>query len=116
MNDGVSGLHFFSGLFLALQQGGFSVGYEQRQFNASVALASAHSKVREEMRMATDPICGMPVDPKTAAGKHEYNGQSYYFCSRHCLAKFKEDPEKVLAQQQHGQHRGHAHTHEHGSP
>jgi Cu+-exporting ATPase len=31
--------------------------------------------------MATDPICGMTVDPKGAAGKHEHNGQTYYFCS-----------------------------------
>jgi Cu+-exporting ATPase len=40
----------------------------------------------------TDPICGMEVDPKSAAGKHEYNGQVYYFCSQHCLGKFKENP------------------------
>ena len=43
-----------------------------------------------------DPICGMTVEPDNAAGKHVYNGQTYYFCSQHCLAKFKEDPEKVL--------------------
>ena len=53
--------------------------------------------------MATDPICGMTVDPKSAAGKHEHNGQTYYFCSQHCLAKFKEDPEKWL-DTQHGKH------------
>jgi P-type Cu+ transporter len=46
--------------------------------------------------MATDPICGMTVDPKSAAGKHEYNGHIYYFCSRHCLAKFREDPERFV--------------------
>jgi Cu+-exporting ATPase len=40
----------------------------------------------------TDPICGMEVDPKSAAGKHEYNGQLYYFCSQHCLGKFTENP------------------------
>ena len=43
-----------------------------------------------------DPICGMEVEPGNAAGKHVYNGQTYYFCSHHCLAKFKEDPEKFL--------------------
>ena len=47
--------------------------------------------------MATDPICGMTVNPENAAGKHEHNGQSYYFCSQNCLAKFKEDPEKITA-------------------
>jgi P-type Cu+ transporter len=39
-----------------------------------------------------DPICGMEVEPTKAAGKHEYNGQVYYFCSQHCLGKFKENP------------------------
>jgi Cu+-exporting ATPase len=39
-----------------------------------------------------DPICGMEVEPTRAAGKHEYNGQVYYFCSQHCLGKFKENP------------------------
>ena len=43
-----------------------------------------------------DPICGMEVEPGNAAGKHVYNGQTYFFCSHHCLAKFKEDPEKFL--------------------
>ena len=44
-----------------------------------------------------DPVCGMTVDPKTAAGSHEYNGTTYYFCSSHCLARFKETPEKFLS-------------------
>jgi P-type Cu+ transporter len=44
----------------------------------------------------TDPICGMNVEPNSAAGSHVHRGQTYYFCSRHCLAKFKEDPEKFL--------------------
>jgi P-type Cu+ transporter len=48
---------------------------------------------------ATDPVCGMTVDPSKAAGKHRHNGQTYYFCSQHCLTKFREDPEKFLAQQ-----------------
>ncbi len=55
--------------------------------------------------MATDPICGMSVNPTTAAGKHEYNGHTYYFCSPHCAQKFKEDPEKWL----HAQPAGHKH-------
>ena len=44
--------------------------------------------------MAKDPICGMTVDPNSAAGKHDYNGQTYYFCSQHCVNKFKENPAK----------------------
>ena len=56
--------------------------------------------------MATDPICGMSVEPGSAAGKQEHNGQTYYFCSLHCLANFKEDPEKWLSAQ-HGGHVAH---------
>jgi Cu+-exporting ATPase len=45
-----------------------------------------------------DPICGMTVDPSSAAGSAEYKGKTYYFCSTHCLHKFKQDPESYLAQ------------------
>lgn len=48
----------------------------------------------------TDPICGMEVEENTAAGKYEYNGRTYLFCSVHCLKKFKADPEKYLAHRQ----------------
>ncbi len=46
--------------------------------------------------VSIDPVCGMTVDPTAAAGSHEYNGQTYYFCSTHCLNKFREDPERFL--------------------
>jgi Cu+-exporting ATPase len=45
---------------------------------------------------SVDPVCGMTVDPNTAAGSQEYDGQTYYFCSTHCLNKFREDPERFL--------------------
>jgi YHS domain-containing protein len=38
----------------------------------------------------------MTVNPDSAAGSFEYQGQTYYFCSTHCLDKFREDPEKFL--------------------
>ena len=43
-----------------------------------------------------DPVCGMTVNPATAAGKHDHNSKTYYFCSPHCLHKFSADPESVL--------------------
>src|SRR5689334_12572698 len=46
--------------------------------------------------MAIDPICGMTVDPATAAGQYEYNGKTYYFCAVSCLDTFKADPAKAL--------------------
>lgn len=49
-----------------------------------------------EVTMAIDPICGMTVDPATAAGRYDYQGTTYYFCASSCLEKFKTDPEKAL--------------------
>ena len=49
--------------------------------------------------MAIDPICGMTVDPATAAGSLEYRGQRYYFCGLSCLDRFKADPERALQAQ-----------------
>ena len=47
--------------------------------------------------MAIDPICQMTVDEGTDL-RAEHDGQTYYFCSQHCQAKFKEDPDKFLKQ------------------
>jgi len=42
---------------------------------------------------ATDPVCGMTVDPATAAHRHTHEGEVYHFCSAHCLTKFTDAPE-----------------------
>ena len=42
--------------------------------------------------MATDPICGMTVDPADAAGRYDYEGKTYVFCSQACLTTFRTDP------------------------
>ena len=47
---------------------------------------------------ATDPVCGMTVDPARAAGSYEYGGKNWYFCSRHCLEKFSGAPEKYTVE------------------
>ena len=51
---------------------------------------------RKEGRMEIDPVCGMQVDPRNAAGSYEYRGTTYYFCSTGCLEDFKEDPGSYL--------------------
>jgi P-type Cu+ transporter len=43
-----------------------------------------------------DPVCGMTVDPKHAAGSFDYKAQTYYFCNTGCLEKFRADPEHFL--------------------
>ena len=40
-----------------------------------------------------DLVCGMDVDPATAAGRTDYKGQTYFFCGSKCKEKFDLDPE-----------------------
>ena len=42
--------------------------------------------------MLRDPVCGMDVNPEQAKYSQEYDGQTYYFCSAHCLNRFRFDP------------------------
>jgi YHS domain-containing protein len=44
--------------------------------------------------MATDPVCGMSVDEKSAPAQTNYRGKTYYFCSKECKASFDADPAK----------------------
>src|SRR5712691_3457526 len=44
-----------------------------------------------------DPVCGMSVEPAKAAGKVQYGGKTYYFCSARCAERFSKEPEKFLA-------------------
>ena len=46
--------------------------------------------------MAIDLVCGMTVDEKKAPAKSEYNGKTYYFCSRGCKVAFDKNPEKYI--------------------
>ncbi len=48
------------------------------------------------MNMRIDPVCGMAVDPATAAVKFDYEGETYYFCHPICLRKFSADPQSYL--------------------
>ena len=51
-----------------------------------------------------DPVCGMEVTPETAAGKSEYQGRTYYFCSTGDKEAFDKKPEKYVMQEQNKPH------------
>jgi YHS domain-containing protein len=55
----------------------------------AAATAAAPEKV-------TDPVCGMVIDPATAAGKSVYEGKTYYFCSKDEKEKFDKNPQKYV--------------------
>lgn len=59
--------------------------------------AAERPQATKETVMVKDLVCGMTIDSATAAGKSEYNGQTYYFCAPSCKKSFDEDPEKYLA-------------------
>jgi Cu+-exporting ATPase len=44
-----------------------------------------------------DPVCGMEVDPATAAGHSDYGGERYSFCSASCKERFDADPARFAA-------------------
>ena len=46
------------------------------------------------MAMQTDPVCGMQIEESEAAGKSEYKGRTYYFCSGVCKTDFDDEPER----------------------
>ncbi len=49
------------------------------------------------MKMERDPVCGMTMNPASAAAKAEYAGKTYYFCSARCGEKFRAEPNQFLA-------------------
>ena len=45
---------------------------------------------------AKDPVCGMSVEPATAAATREYDGITYYFCNPGCADKFEQNPQAYI--------------------
>ena len=49
------------------------------------------------VRLQTDPVCGMKVDPAAArGGSHEHGGKTYWFCNPRCRERFAALPEHWL--------------------
>ena len=55
-----------------------------------------NERASENAHMATDPVCGMTVDPHAGKPAEQYRGHSYYFCSEGCRKKFTSDPIRYL--------------------
>ncbi|UER55407.1 heavy metal translocating P-type ATPase [Kineosporiaceae bacterium SCSIO 59966] len=51
-----------------------------------------HDHDQHAATTVVDPVCGMNVDPKTAAATREHDGSTFYFCSPGCAATFDADP------------------------
>ncbi len=65
--------------------------------------------------MVIDPVCGMQVEEKSAAGSAVHSGTTYYFCSPRCQHAFEANPakyaviDKAAQNRHHDQHHGHHH-------
>jgi Cu+-exporting ATPase len=68
----------------------------------------AHQTKAAPSTSVEDPVCGMDVDPAHAAGSLAHGGETYSFCSRGCLEKFRADPGRYLGTRAKGGHPGHA--------
>jgi YHS domain-containing protein len=53
--------------------------------------------IRKGAIVEKDPVCGMMIDEKKAAGNSVYKGTTYYFCAKSCKEKFDKNPEHYLA-------------------
>ena len=61
-----------------------------------VACPHPVSPPEPESRTATDPVCGMTVDPVTTEHHFGHRGTIVHFCSAGCRGKFAADPGKYL--------------------
>jgi YHS domain-containing protein len=54
---------------------------------------TAFGQAKKAPEKAKDPVCGIVVDkdPNLSAN---YKGETYYFCSKADMDKFKKEPEK----------------------
>ncbi len=48
------------------------------------------------IRVSRDPVCGMTVEPSTAAARRRYGDQEIFFCAPGCAAAFDREPGQYL--------------------
>jgi len=71
----------------------FSATDEASQKKNTESKATAGQKASRKLK---DPVCGMEIDSKSAAGKATYKGKTYYFCSVSEKEQFEKDPAKYV--------------------
>lgn len=62
-----------------------NAGHGHHTHRHDAGQVAAHALVK-------DPVCGMVVDPATYGHRSVHEGQTYFFCSAGCKAKFEADP------------------------
>jgi len=57
-------------------------------------MTHAHDDSSGDATLVTDPVCGMNINPATAAASREHDGATLYFCSTGCADTFDADPHR----------------------
>ncbi|WP_129791344.1 heavy metal translocating P-type ATPase [Sphingosinicella sp. CPCC 101087] len=58
----------------------------------------AQAEPSQRQHLATDPVCGMTVDPATTPHHARFDGEDYHFCSAKCRDRFESRPELFIGQ------------------
>ena len=74
---------------------------------AAGAPAAAQERPTDDAQ-AVDPVCGMTVDPATAADAVDLDGEHRVFCSPGCAAAFRADPDRYRDTARPGAHASHS--------
>lgn len=61
-------------------------------------MSLASSRKGGEPLLAKDPVCGRHINEQQAAAKHEYQDETFYFCSPGCLQQFARNPSRYADQ------------------
>ena len=64
--------------------------------NTEADPAHDHMIAAAPSTLATDPVCGMTVDPAKSTHQHVHAGTVFHFCSARCQEKFIADPARYL--------------------
>ncbi len=90
------GLKFTLFLFSTVIVIGIIMGFLADVFKFKPKSETAPKSCCSGSRPNIDPVCGMVVATDTDL-KLDYNGQTIYFCSPHCVEAFKKSPEQYFA-------------------
>jgi uncharacterized protein len=71
--------------------------YAARLRKSQVPIDHDHHDSEETTDMALDPVCGMTVDPATAAATRRYDDRNWFFCNPGCAEAFDADPDRYVA-------------------
>ncbi len=83
----------------------------KHEHNSSEHHCCAHSASEHKMAEEfVDPVCGMKTTNPSDFLAYEHEGRRFYFCSKVCLEKFKEEPQKYMQLSSGEAEKVHVHT------